>query len=303
MIMEEQKAGWLAPLKKVYENKYKHLMIITILLLVFSLGVLGFQKITTGEFIKKDVSLKGGILVTIKTEQQFDTKHIEDELQKSLGISSSVKSLTALAGQPVGYAVEIEKADNDKTISELEKITGVPRDTYTVEESSATLSAAFFKSTVKAIALAFVFMSVVVLIYFRLPFRSFAVILAGFSDLIETIAFMQIFGIKLSIGGVAALLMLIGYSVDADILLSSRVLKQHHATVLGAVYSSIKTGLTMQATSIAALVVLYLVTPAALLKQISIILIIGLLVGMLNAWVQNAGLLRWYLEWKGKHGK
>ncbi len=288
-------------LKQIYEQKYKLLMFITIGLLLFSLGVLGYQKLTVGEFIKKDVTLKGGLLITVQTDKEFDTDELAKEMSAALGTTANVKSLTALAGQRVGYTFEIEKSAGnyvDEAKKYVESITGIPSDTYTIEESSSTLSESFLKSVIKAIIIAFVFMSIVVFAYFRLPFRSFAVILAGFSDLIETIAFMQIFGIKLSTGGIAALLMLIGYSVDADILLSARVLRQQHASVMAAVYSSIKTGLTMQVTAIAALAVLYIATPAALLKQISIILIIGLSVGMLNAWIQNAGLLRWYLEWK-----
>ena len=292
-----------AKLKDLYENHYKQLMIITILFLVLSLGVLGYSKLATGEFVKKDVTLKGGLMLTIKTDQQFSTDELALKIEKDLKTTATVKSLTALAGQPIGYTIEIEPVDKELLLQTVEQETGIPRAMYSIEESSSTLSEAFFKSTVKAIIIAFIFMSIVVFAYFRLPFRSFAVILAGFSDLIETIALMQIFGIKLSTGGVAALLMLIGYSVDADILLSARVLKQKHDSVLDAIYSAIKTGVTMQVTAIAALVVLYLVTPAALLRQISIILIIGLCVGIMNAWIQNAGLLRWYLEWRAKHVK
>ena len=299
---EPPKSSFLEPLKQVYEKKYKLLMFITIGLLIFSLGVLAYQKATTGEFIQKDVSLKGGLLITIQTDKEFDTDKLENQITAELDVSTNVESLTALAGQPLGYTIELEKTDSKAALAAIEQITGVPSGTYTVEESSSALSESFFKSVVKSIVIAFIFMSAMVFVYFRLPFRSFAVILAGFSDLIETIAFMQIFGIKLSTGGVAALLMLIGYSVDADILLSARVLKQQHTSTMDAIYSSIKTGLTMQITAVAALAVLYIATPAAMLKQISIILIIGLCIGMLNAWIQNAGLLRWYLTWR-QHGK
>ena len=37
---------------------------------------------------------------------------------------------------------------------------------------------------------------------------------------------MRVVGIELSLGTLAALLMLIGYSVDSDILLTNRVLKR-----------------------------------------------------------------------------
>ena len=59
--------------------------------------------------------------------------------------------------------------------------------------------------------------------------------------------------------------------------------------------SAVKTGLTMSVTSIAALTVLYLTSTAEILKIISLTLIIGLLLDVLNTWIQNAGILRLYL--------
>ncbi|MBI4095392.1 MAG: protein translocase subunit SecF [DPANN group archaeon] len=297
--MEEQKASWLAPIKRVYEQKYKLLMLITIGMLILSLGVLGYQKATTGEFIKKDVSLKGGLIITIQTDKEFDTGKLKVDLENSLGVSVDVKSLSALAGQRLGYTIEVERLSQDKVKAEVEKLTGVPSAMYTIEESSSTLSEAFFKSIVKALFAAFVFMSIVVFVYFRVPAPSLAVILAAFSDLIGTIAVMQLLNIKLSGAGVAALLMLIGYSVDTDILLSTRVLKGTKP-LMEEVYSSLRTGITMQATAMAALMVLYFVAPAATLRQISVILIIGLVFDVLNTWIQNVGILRMYLEWKKK---
>lgn len=295
--MESQKPGLLAGIKQIYEQKYKLLMLITIGLLFFSLGVLAYQKYNTGEFIKKDVSLKGGLIITVQTDKEFDVDGLKAKLETALGVSVDVKSLSALAGQRLGYTIEVEKLSQDKVKAEVEKLTGVPSAEYTIEESSSTLSEAFFKSIVKALFAAFIFMSIVVFIYFRVPAPSLAVILAAFSDLIGTIAVMQILNIKLSGAGVAALLMLIGYSVDTDILLSTRVLRGTKP-LMEEVYSSLKTGITMQATAMAALIVLYFVAPAATLRQISIILIIGLVFDVLNTWIQNVGILRMYLEWK-----
>jgi len=58
--------------------------------------------------------------------------------------------------------------------------------------------------------------------------------------------------------------------------------------------------MTMSITSIVALTVLYLASPAAILKTISLILIIGLLLDLMFTWIQNAGILRIYLRSGGK---
>jgi preprotein translocase subunit SecF len=51
----------------------------------------------------------------------------------------------------------------------------------------------------------------------------------------------------------------------------------------------------MSVTSIVALLVLYLTSTADILKIISLTLVIGLLLDILNTWIQNAGILRLYL--------
>ena len=65
------------------------------------------------------------------------------------------------------------------------------------------------------------------------------------------------------------------------------------------------TGITMTTTTLAALVVMYLVstysyvlspslTQINLLSDISIVLIFGLLADLMNTWLLNTSILRWY---------
>jgi len=141
-------------------------------------------------------------------------------------------------------------------------------------------------------------MGIVVFIYFRSPAPSLAVILAAASDIVVTLAIFNLTGIKLGTAGIAAFLMLIGYSVDTDILLSTRVLKRKEGSVMDRVYSAMKTGLTMSATTLSAVLIALIFVQSEIVKQIMIILFIGLLVDLVMTWIQNVGILRLYLEKK-----
>jgi preprotein translocase subunit SecF len=103
-------------------------------------------------------------------------------------------------------------------------------------------------------------------------------------------------GGKLGTGGVAAFLMLIGYSVDTDILLSTRVLKHGHGTIFQRCIDAMKTGMTMSITTIAAVTVGLIFSQSEVLKQIFTILLIGLIIDIIMTWLQNTAILRWYLE-------
>jgi preprotein translocase subunit SecF len=302
--IKEQKPSVFANIVSFYDKNQKKLMIITFAMLISFLLILAHSKLTTGEFIGKDITLSGGLLITIQTDQTFDTQTLAQQLESELGISANVKELKALSGSSIGYAIELEKVSGQDALNAVEKVTGLQLEegSYTIEDQSASFGSSFWNSAVKAMALAFLFMSIVIFVYFRVPIPSAAIILCGFSDVIGTVAVMNLLGMKLSTGGVAALLMLIGYSVDTDILLSTKLLKQKDRSIDEQIHTSIKTGMTMQTTAIAALAALWILTPATILKQIASILIIGLFMDIAFTWIQNVGILRWYIERKEKHG-
>ena len=143
-------------------------------------------------------------------------------------------------------------------------------------------------------------MGIVVFLYFRTPIPSLAVILAAFSDIVVTVAVVNIMGMKISTAGIAAFLMLIGYSVDTDILLTTRVLKRKEGTEMDRVIGAFKTGIMMTLTALIAVTAALIFTDSEIIRQIMVILFIGLLADIINTWIQNVGILRLYLERKHK---
>lgn len=288
--------------KKVYEKYGMWMMLFPLLILIIACGVLGYNYYTTGDIIDKDVSLKGGILITISSDQSLDLASVESQLADTLNIGVRVTKLSAVGtGGVIGYTFELASGvDKDAAISEVGKIAGIDmkEGEYTVEEISPSLGATFFSSTVKAVAIAFLFMSFVVIVSFRKFIPSVAIIFAGVTDFLGALAIMSLMGVPLSSAGVAALLMILGYSVDTDVLLSTKVLKRGDKGVMEQIYTAIKTGLTMQLATISALTVLYVVAPAGTLKTIALVLMVGVLLDIPNTWIMNAGILRWYAQRK-----
>lgn len=284
-------------LKEFYDKNYKKLLIIPFLMLVLAIGQILIQTAVTGDFINKGVSLKGGITVSI--DRVGDVIELENYLNDQFPRADmSIRALSS-AGTQIGIIIEAADVEADELISAIEsKIGKLDKDEFSVEVMGSSLGASFFKETFRAVIIAFLFMGIVVFLYFRTPVPSFAVILAAFSDIIVTVAIVNIIGMRISTAGIAAFLMLIGYSVDTDILLSTRVLKRKTGTVLDGILSAMKTGFTMSTTTLIAILVALFFAQSVILKQIMIILLIGLLVDLPNTWIQNAGILRWYLERK-----
>ncbi|MFB6282130.1 MAG: protein translocase subunit SecF [Haloferacaceae archaeon] len=146
------------------------------------------------------------------------------------------------------------------------------------------------------VAVAFLGMSALVFLMFRTFVPSIAVVISAFSDIVIPVALMNLLGIELTLGTVAALLMLIGYSVDSDILLNNHVLRRS-GDFYESVRRAMRTGVTMTLTSLAAMVVMTAVATLfgiQLLSAIGTILVFGLTADLMNTYLLNLSLLRWY---------
>ena len=287
----------ISKLLELYDKNYKKLLIIPIVILILSIGVIFYKYAATGDFVEKDISLKGGITITIPSKD-IDVDSLKTYLLSEFTESDiSVRTLTML-GEKTGVMISSSDIESGELLNSLKTKFGELD--YNVEEMGSSLGKSFFKEVFTAILFAFLFMAIIVFFYFRQPIPSLAIVLSAFSNMVVTLAIINLMGVKLSTAGVAAFLMLIGYSVDTNILLSTKVLKRKGGEVIDRIINGMKTGLTMTLTTITAVVVAYIFSQSAALSQIMLILIIGLLMDILNTWVQNAGILRLYLERRTK---
>ena len=293
----------LQKLKHIYETKYKILSFIPLLRVVFALIQIGAQYSLTGDFVNKGITLKGGSTITIAHIGGLDEKELGSQLSEAFPrVDITVRTITS-AGKIAAIAVDSdaqEKEEITALLKFLEEKTNLKAEDYSVEVVGSSLGNAFFVQTLRALAIAFLLMGLVVFLYFRTIIPSLAVILAAFSDITITLASFNLTGIKLSTAGIAAFLMLIGYSVDTDMLLTTRVLKRTEGSVMERIYGAIKTGSTMLITTLVAITIALLFVQSEVIKQIMIILFIGLLVDFITTWIQNVGILRLYLERKGQ---
>jgi len=244
--------------------------------------------------LNESVDLKGGALAELTLEKSVTQPELESLLREKLG-TGDVKVLSIR-----GERATVQFGTDMDVVKVSEALMG----TATINSYKSVgpvLSRQAMNQIYWAIGFAFLFMSLTVFIIFRDPVPSLAVILVAASDIIIAVGGMSLFGIPLSLASVGAILMLIGYSVDTDILLTTRVLKRRKGTINERALGAMKTGVTMSIAAIASMAALYLVTvfampEARVLSDIASVLIIGLLADIITTWLMNLGILRWYLE-------
>lgn len=283
----------------VYDKHYKLLWLIPIILFVIAIAGMGYKLATTGDFINKGVSLSGGVVISIPVQTPVLLPEIEAILREKFpGSEMEVRSADEFGVQKaIIITTDNVNAEKDILVALSGKIPDAQQ-TASAETTGASLGGGFFKQTVMAMVIAFIFMAIVVFISFKTFVPSIAVVLCAFADIIETMVAVNFLGLKISTAGIAAFLMLIGYSVDTDILLTSRVLRSKEGTVFDRTVSAAKTGLLMTTTTLLAVIIGLLVTQSPTIKEIMIIMLVGLIFDIINTWLQNTAILRYYLERK-----
>ena len=285
-------------LRDLYYKHYKKLFILPIVLVLISVGILFYNAQTTGDIIQKDVSLTGGTTATLSISQPFPD--IESELNNRFPDSDFfVRVLNEFGTDTqVGIVIEVSNIEPDELEEAIADITGLELtpENYSVEFVGSSLGESFYKQMTIAIFLAFLFMATVVFVVFRTVIPSMAVVFAAFSDMVCTIAVLTLLGVQLSTSGIAAILLLIGYSIDTDILLTTKILKRNEGAVFERLFDGMKTGLTMTLTTVVTLTVAYFVSNSLVLQEMFMIIVIGLMFDMIFTYFMNAGLLIWYAK-------
>lgn len=264
----------------------QQLVVIPLVLFAISLVVIAFTMLATGMPVTPGIDFSGGTAVTIITTD------------------SSAQLQTTFAGYPLS---EISDMNNGKFLkfgtmddAKYQSLTQLISQKYPdakIDQIGESFGKSLQSQAALALLISFIGMAIVVFLSFRTFVPSVAVVLSALADMVMTAAMMNIIGIPLSLGTTAALLMLIGYSVDSDILLTNRVLKRQgklNDKLMGAFH----TGIIMTSTTLAATTALFVVSwfgSVQILMEISAVLLIGLVADILNTWLTNVGILKWYV--------
>jgi len=290
-------------LKQPWHDKhYKNLLIIPAVLILFSIVYLFFFSSANGTLFYKDISLTGGTSITI-----YDSISTEDaliSLQDKLEDLNIRKIYDLTTREEIAIIIETT-SEGDFAKQSVEDYLGyslIEGENSDFQFTGSNLSESFYNQLLIAILIAFIFMALVIFILFKTFIPSIAVIISAFADILMTLVFVDILGIKMSTAGIIAFLMLIGYSVDSDIMLTTKVLKRTEGTINQRLRGALKTGLTMTLTSFFAFIVALLIVSSfsITLTQIFTILVIGLGFDLLNTWITNVSILKWYALKKGK---
>ena len=280
-----------------HDKNYKLLLLIPLIMIIGSFIYLGAFYSQHHDFFYKDISLTGGTSVTIN-DGGINSENLKNAISDKLD-DVNIRQISDLATQKQIAVIVETRSEQEQTKKVLENYLGYTLNDVnsSFEFTGSSLSSSFYNQLLIALLVAFVLMALVIFVQFKTFIPSMAVILSAFADILMPLVVVDILGIKISSAGIVAFLMLIGYSVDTDILLTNKVLRREGKSLNRKIIESFKTGITMTLTAIASVVAALLIAGpySSVLYQIFLIMMFGLIFDIFNTWLTNVSIIKWYV--------
>jgi preprotein translocase subunit SecF len=174
---------------------------------------------------------------------------------------------------------------------------------YSYEQVTPTIGLFFLQELTNTIIITFILIFFVVLIIFRSLVPSFTVVFGAANDIVISLGAMSIFKIPLGIASIGGILMVIGYSIDTDVLTAIRILRRGEGSAESRAYSSMQTGVMMTISAIVSFAVLFIISVIEYVPtyyEITGVVLIGLTADLITTWLGNAPLVLLYKKRKDK---
>ncbi len=242
----------------------------------------------------------------VQTQRQNVEAARKAVLEEGNGLLQGLGSATRITEASKAFETVDEELQAQKTRFRervLQEVRGVVSiKSYSSKEIGAALSKFFFAQVVNVLILSFILSGVLILFIFRSFVPSLAVLFGAFCDIILTLGVMGAIGIPLSLATVAALLTLIGFALDTCMLLTIRVLRRAEGTAKQRAMDTMKTAMLLNATTVSAFTVLFLVASVLQIqtyRDIGLVIMVGGIADFIAMWAGNAVLVIWHVEEKG----
>ena len=201
-----------------FNKFYKIFNLISLSLVILSILLLIFKGLNFG------VDFKGGTLIELRAnDKSINVTSLRQSFSKMNLGDFNVKKF----GNENDFLIKIEKKDTSADAIEvikkdLSEAIGVSFDFRRVENVGPKVSSELLKSGIIAIALSLAAMLFYIWIRFEWQF-SLGAILALFHDVIITLGFFSLFNLEINLSIVAAVLTIVGYSMNDTVVIYDRV--------------------------------------------------------------------------------
>ncbi len=256
------------------------------------------------EYIEDEKDKISGLVenLSLKMAQEKDYSAEQQEIFKILDKSENISGIpyNKTVSNPREYLDQFN-AMYDKVRSDYENgikdslTSQMSVDSFSFQTVTPTLSIAMIGKATQAALMSAIFSIVLIFILFRNIGPSVAVLSGAAADVTISVGLMAFFQIPMTLASFSALMSLVGYSLDTDILLTTNILKKgRDETAEESAWKAMHSGVLMTFSGILSFGVLFYISwllKIPVYSQISSTVLLGLVGDLFATWGINAVLL------------
>lgn len=278
------------------DKRYKILIIASLTIFFIFFGFVLKTYFETGYLFYRDISLRGGTSIEIPIKEKIDVQELISFLNSRFP-NINIKIIRhPITGNVIYINIEgPENLNKTEILNSLKNFgLNVNEKEISVYSFSEKYGKAFYDQFLKLIIIATVLTSIVIYIRVKVPVATITIIFSTLFDIICTIGLLNLLGYEIADAGLAALLMIIGYAIDDNIIISTHFNRYKGKPFVERIYRASLTAITLTLTTVIAVLVLFLFVRVRIVEQIAFILLVSELFDEINTWLFNLPLYKWY---------
>ncbi|MBO5734395.1 MAG: protein translocase subunit SecF [Clostridia bacterium] len=265
---------------KIVENAKIYFLIPAVIIL---LGVVFF--FVNGGFVQ-DIDFAGGMTMYVDMGKDVDTAEVADTVKSADSSIPTPRVMKADGTVIVIQTTHVEDGTRDKIQTKLVETYGIDRETafISVDTVDATMGAELRSQALTAALIACLLMLIYITIRFEF-FTGISAVICLLHDVLIMLSFYVIFKIPFNANFIAAMLTIIGYSINNTIVVFDRVrenqrksMREVKSLVNTSISQTLKRSLYTTITTIVPVILLYILGVDTI-KEFALPLMVGLLAG------------------------
>jgi preprotein translocase subunit SecF len=273
------------------EKNYKKFIIVTIVLFIIFIGTILFNYLRNGYILNKSIDISGGYITMINNNYHITNQEVNNVLYKI-----NVTNYIIYNTPSIIYIESGEKINTSELIYLFNSYYNIPLSSQdiSVQQYSSIVGNIIFNQFVEFVFITMVLVGLIIFIAFRVSNVTLNIMSTIAFDILGLLAILSTIKYPIGANGFIAMLMILGFAIDNNVVLSTNIVKEKEKPFIEKVKMSFRVGMLMELIALYTLIILYLFVPVPSVREFSIVLFIAIILDLLYYLIGNIPIYKYF---------
>lgn len=281
------------------ENNYKKFLLLSISLFAIFIGIILFNYFKYGYIINKSITISGGYVTLINNNYNLTNTEIQNILNQM-----NITDYILYSTPNIIYIESRDQINRTLLINLLNQYYNIsiqPSD-ISIQQYSSLVGDLIFNQFLFFVILAMILAAFVIFIAFRVSNTTLNIISTILFDIIGLLAILSTTKYPIGANGFIAMLMILGFAIDNNVVLSTNMIKEKDKPFIERVKMSFRVGMLMEIIALYTLLLLYFIVPDPSVNEFAFVLSTATILDLIYYLIGNIPLYKYFEAKKEQEG-